>query len=130
MLYDVDAEGKARNLRCKFYSMFVDKIRDLPNFSDMFVKGSQNYKKSVVEGHGKNKNNDPRHPHTVAYNMYLQSGQVDLQKRSELLSKSGGHTNESIVSSLKKIPPEDLEKLKKKFQTVYFTVYHKMQKYP
>ena len=111
LLYDV-VDGKARNLKCKFCIMFEDKIKDLPNFSNIFVKGSQNYKKCVVESHVKNKTNDPRHPHTVAYNLYLKECQVALEQRSELLAKSGGHANESIVSSLKKIPPEDLEKLR------------------
>ena len=69
LLFDSDANGKARNLRCKFCIQFEDKICDLPNFSDIFIHGSRNYKKYRVEDHAKNKNKDPKHPRIVAYKL-------------------------------------------------------------
>ena len=47
--------------------MFQDRIKDLPNFLDIFIHGSTNYLKSAVEDHARRKMGDPKHPHTVAY---------------------------------------------------------------
>ena len=121
--FDRDAKGKARNLRWKFCIQFNPKISSLPNFTDIFIKGSQNYKKSAVVDHAKNKNNEPLHPHTVAYKLFLETSKMSLATKSKFLASSGGQFgNTDIISSLKKIPPETLERLKKKFQTTYFTI--------
>ena len=55
LTYDVDSDGKAKNLKCKYCIMFQDAIKDLPNFSDIFIHGSTNYRKSGVEHHARNK---------------------------------------------------------------------------
>ena len=89
----------------------------------IFLSGSQNYKKSAVVDHAKNKNNEPLHPHTVAYKLFLETSKMSLETKSKLLATSGGQFgNTDVISSLKKIPPETLERLKKKFQTTYFTI--------
>ena len=91
LLYDSDSNGKARNLRCKFCIKYEHKICGLPNFSDIFIKGSQNYKKSAVEDHAKNKGDNPKHPHTVAYKLYLEESNVELETRSQMLAAAGGN---------------------------------------
>ena len=118
MEYETDSQGKARNLKCKFCVMFSEKIRDLPNFSDIFIKGSQNYKKSAVEDHAKNKSGNPKHPHTLAYKLYLDSQDVGLDEKANTLSSGSAN----IVSSFKNLPPEDLERIRKKFETTYFSI--------
>lgn len=118
LTYETDSNGKARNLKCKVCIMYEKRICNLPNFSDMFIKGSQNYKKSAVEDHAKNRSGNPKHPHSVAYKLYLEGCSVGLDERSETLSL--GVPN--IVSCFKKLPPEEFERIRKKFETVYFSV--------
>ena len=67
--------------------MFEPKIQEFPNFSDIWIKGSQNYRKSAVEEHAKNKSGNPKHPHSMAYKLYLESQKsFDLEERSQTLS--------------------------------------------
>ena len=71
----------------------------------------------------KNNSGNPKHPHTVAYKLFLEESNVKLETRSQMLAASGGNsTNSDIVSSFKKLPPGDFQRIKKKFETVYFTV--------
>lgn len=76
LTYSVDASGNARSLRCKFCIMFEDKIKGLPNYSDIYIKGSTNYRVSAIKIHAKNSNGDPQHPHTVAYGKFLRSNGI------------------------------------------------------
>ena len=122
LLFDSDANGKVRNLRCKFCIQFEDKICDLPNFSDILIHGFRNYKKPVVEDNAKNKNTGPMHPRIFAYKLYLEASNKSIEKRSQILVTSDGQVNIDVVSSLKKVPPEVYERLKEKFQTTYFTI--------
>ena len=88
-----------------------------------FIKGAQNYKRSAIVDHAKNKNNKPLLPHTVAFKLFLETSKMSLETKSKLLATSGGKSgNTDVISSLKKISPETLEGLKKKFQTTYFTI--------
>ena len=97
--------------------MFEHKIREFPNFSDIFIKGSQNYRKSAVEDHAKNKGGNPKHPHSVAYKLYLEGQKsIDLEERSQTLSS--GKMN--IVSCFNKMPPEDFERMKKSLKQFIF----------
>ena len=123
LLYETDSQGKARNLKCKFCIMFKEKICNLPNFSDIFIKGSQNYKKTAVEDHAKNKSSNPKHPHTLAYKLYLDSQEVALDERASSLSSGAAN----IVSCFKNLPPEDLERTKRKFETAYFSIKNELK---
>ena len=125
LTYDVDAAGKARNLRCKFCIMFEDKIKDLPNYSDIFIKGSTNYRVSAVKDHAKNSNGDPQHPHTVAYGNFLKANGIEIEERANKIAKSYDKANTAIVSRLQihnKMDPSTLTKTKTKFETTYFVV--------
>ena len=102
LIYDTDANGKARNLRCKFVIQYEHKICGLLNFGDIFIKGSQNYKNSAVVVHAKNNSGNPKHPHTVACKLFLEESNLKLETRSQMLAASGGNsTNSDIVSSFK-----------------------------
>ena len=92
----------------------------MPNFSDNFIHGSINYKKSVVEDHAK-KSNNPNHPHTVAYKLYLGASDMSLQAGSQKLAKSGDQFITDVVSSFKNFSPEMYEHFNKEFQTTHFT---------
>ncbi len=125
LTYDVDAAGKARNLRCKFCMMFEDKIKGLPNYSDIYIKGSTNYRVSAVKDHAKNSNGDPQHPHTVAYGNFLKASGIEIEQRGNKIAKSCDKANTDVVSKLKnqsKMDPSTLTKTKTKFKTAYFVV--------
>ena len=83
--YDIDSKGIATHLKCKVCAMLEDRIKDLPNFSDIFIKGSRNFKKSAVQDHAQRKAKDPKHPHSVAYKLYIESQGVGLADHSKIL---------------------------------------------
>ena len=125
LTYDVDAAGKARNLRCKFCIMFEDKIKGLPNYSDIYIKGSTNYRVSAVKDHAKNSNGDPQHPHTVAYSNFLKANGIEIEQRANKIAKSCNKVNTDVVSTLQnhnKMDPSTLTKIKTKFETANFVV--------
>jgi hypothetical protein len=113
LTYNVDAAGKARNLRCKFCIVFEDKTKGLPNYSDIYIKGSTNYRVSAVKDHAKNSNGDPQHPHTMAYNNFLINFQSCDKANTDVVSKLQNHN---------KMDPSTLTKTKTNFETAYFVV--------
>ena len=102
--------------------MFQDQIKGSPNFSDIFIHGSTNYRKSAVEDHARSKKDDPKHPHTVAYNKYLSSKNVELKSRSKTLAETANKQNTDFVSSFRNMSEQKFLKLKIKFETTYFAV--------
>ena len=106
--------------------MFQDKIKDLPNFSDIFIHGSTNYRKSAVDDLARSKKGDPKHPHTVAYNKYLSIRDVELKSRSKTLAETANKQNTDFLSSFGNMSEQTLLKLRIKFETTYFTVKNKL----
>ena len=103
--------------------MFEDKIKGLPNYSDIYIKGSKNYRVSDVKDHAKNSNGDPQHPHTVAYGNFLKASGIEIEQRGNKIAKSCDKANTDVVSKLKnqsKMDPSTLTKTK--FETAYFVV--------
>ena len=49
--YTVNKDGIVADMKCKFCITYQDDIKDLPNFSDIFIVGSRSYKQSAVEEH-------------------------------------------------------------------------------
>lgn len=105
--------------------MFEDKIKGLPNYSDIYIKGSTNYRVSAVKDHTNNSNGDPQHPHTVAYGNFLKANGIEIEQRADKIAKSCDKVNTDVVSKLKnhnKMDPSTLTKTKTKFETAYFVV--------
>ena len=82
------------------------------SYTNTFVAGSKNYKKSTIKDHAKSK------PHVKAYQLYLRSQGVPLEKRAKSFSPNSG--NECIVSRFSKKEPKDLPVMKRKFEVAYF----------
>ena len=105
--------------------MFEDKIKDLPNYSDIYIKCSTNYRVSAVKDHAKDSNGDSQHPHTVAYGNFLKANGIEIEQRANKIAKSCDKANIAIVSKLQidnKMDPSTLTKTKNKFETAYFVV--------
>ena len=101
-----------KDLKYNFYVSYEKEISLMPSYSDALAVGSKNYKKSAVEDHAKSK------PHMKAYQLYLCSQRVSLEKSAKFFSSNLG--NESIVSGFLQKDPKDLAVMKRKFELAYF----------
>lgn len=79
--YSVDSNGKVANMKCKFCITYKDALKDLPNFSDIFIIGSTNYKKSTVEEHATKCKS-----HLKAYKLFLSSKGISVEDAAKSLS--------------------------------------------
>ena len=112
--YSVDSNGKVANMKCKFCITYKDAIKDLPNFSDIFIIGSTNYKKSTVEEHA-----TKCKPHLKAYKLFLSSKGISIEDAAKSLSVAVPN-NTNIVAGIATMDKKDLEKTKLKFDVSYF----------
>ena len=87
-----------KDLKCNFYVSYEKEISLMPSYSDALVVDSKNYKKSAAEDHAKSK------PHMKAYQLYLCSQTVPLEKSTKFFSSN--LSNESM---------KDLAVMKRKF---------------
>ena len=69
--FDINTESKVSCIWCSDCKKWKPRIKEIKNFSDKWIKGTENVAKDVVEKHVKIE------PHLLA---------VKLSKRSELLS--------------------------------------------
>lgn len=117
----MNSDEKGRNLKCKCCVMFQDKIKVLPKFSDIFIRRSTNYCKSVVEDHARSKKVDLKHFHMVAYNKYL-STKIDEVKSQSKKFCGDYKQAELIVSSFGNMTQQTFFEQKIEFETTYFAV--------
>ena len=111
--YAIDTNGKVKHLTCKFCKLFEDKIKTMDNYSNIFARGSTNFKKSAVSDHAKLSK-----PHAKACKLYFESKEVPLDVRAKKIANATG--NQDIVSGLSTMDKKDLEKTKIKFEVAYF----------
>ena len=120
LTYDTDKDGKVKDMKCKFCTKYEEEIKTMPNFSNLFIVGSKNYKKSAVEDHA----TKSKH-HLKAYNLHLKSkGASSSEISKSLLSLAPKNTD--IVSGIEKMEQKDLERTKKKFEVAYFIAKHQI----
>lgn len=113
LTYEVDKAGKARNLKCKFCTEYEPQIKKMPFFSNAFIIGSKNYKKSAVEEHAVNSK-----PHQRAYELHLKAKNVPLDERANSLSAASANSS-SIVKGIATMDKKDQERTKRKFEVAY-----------
>jgi hypothetical protein len=117
--YAVDSNGKVKSLTCKFCTAFEDRIKTMDNYSNVFVKGSTNFKKSAVIDHAKISN-----PHAKALKLFFESKDIPLNERAKKLAKVSG--NRDIVSGVATMDKKELERMKIKFEVAYFVAKNEM----
>ena len=66
--YGIDTNGKVNKMNCKLCISYSERIKDMTNFSDIWIVGSTNYKKSAVEEHA-----TKCKPHSKAHDLFLKS---------------------------------------------------------
>ena len=105
--YTVDSNGKVKHMKCKFCTKFENAIKTIPNYSNIFVMGSTNFKKSAVEDHAKNSKH-----HTKACQLHFESKCIPADERAKVLAKVKGNTD--ILSGIASMDRKDVEKTKQK----------------
>ena len=105
-------------MKCKFCITYENDIKNLPNFTNLFIIGSTNYKKSAVEDHA------TKSKHLKAYNLYLKSKGVSVDDMSKASSTVPKNTN--IMSGIAQMDQKDLERTRKKFEVAYFIAKHQL----
>lgn len=121
LIYDTDTKGKVQSFKCKVCTEYRKEIEGLPNFSDLFISGSQNFKKSAVVDHA----TKSKH-HLLALNLYLKAKGVSESEISKQMSSSVAPQNKDIMSGLEKMENMELERTKKKFEVAYYVAKHQM----
>nr|XP_047132626.1 zinc finger protein 862-like [Hydra vulgaris] len=111
LFYDIDSNERVKNLKCKFCTEFNDTIKTMPYYTNTFIVGSANYRKSNILDHCKSQ------PHLKAYTLFLKKSN-NFQNASKPLLPC--KNNATITDGLKKMEKNDLEKTLKKFQLSYF----------
>ncbi|XP_057317246.1 E3 SUMO-protein ligase KIAA1586-like [Hydractinia symbiolongicarpus] len=117
LLYDIK-DGKVKNMRCKFCTTYQSQIKTLPNYSNIFVVGTQNYKKSAVEDHA-----TKSRQHLKAHSLYLKATGVSLDERATTLSAAD---SSNVVAGLAKMDEKDMQRTKKKFEVAYFVAKNRL----
>lgn len=82
------------------------------NFSNVFIRGSTNFKKSAVCDHAKGK------PHEEALNLHFTSKDIPTNERAKFLANS--KENNDVVTGISQMNKNDLERTKRKFEVAYF----------
>lgn len=121
LIYDTNLDGTVKSFKCKVCTQFVKDIEGLPNFSDLFIKGSTNFKKSAVVDHA----TKSKH-HLKALNLYLKGKGASASEISRCVSTSVAPHNKDIVAGLETMEKTDFERTKKKFEVAYFVAKHNM----
>lgn len=117
----MNSDEKGRNLKCKCCVMFQDKIKVLPKFSDIVIRRSTNYCKSVLKDHGRSKKVDVKHFHMVAYDKYLSTKIGEVKSQSKKFSGDCKQT-EHVVSSFGNMTQQTFFEQKIESETTYFAV--------
>nr|XP_047140930.1 zinc finger protein 862-like [Hydra vulgaris] len=111
LFYDIDSNERVKNLKCKICTEFNDTIKTMPYYTNTFIVGSANYRKSNILDHCKSQ------PHLKAYTLFLKKSN-NFQNASKPLLPC--KNNATITDGLKKMKKSDLEKTLKKFQLSFF----------
>ena len=53
LICETDSNDKTKDLKCNFCVSNEKEMHLMPSYSDAFIVGSKNYKKSAIENHAK-----------------------------------------------------------------------------
>ena len=99
-------------MKCIVCTDYEKELKQLPNFNDVFIKGSKNYKKSVIEEHAKSGQ------HLMAMNLFLKSKGTPLIERAKTFSSVNPANTD--ITGLTVMDKKDVERTKRKFEVAYF----------
>ena len=105
LTYNIGKNDKINDMKCTVCTDNEKELKQLPNFNDVFIKGSKNYKKSVIEEHAKSGQ------HLMAMNLFLKSKGTPLIECAKTLS-AVNPANTDIITGL--------ERTQRKFKVAYF----------
>ena len=114
LTYSIDKSGKVQDMKCTVCAKYEEQIKDMPNFSNVLIKGSKNYQKSVIEEHVSKSG-----LHLKATSLHLKSEGVPLNERAKSLS-SVHFANTDIVSGISTMGKNYLARAKCKSEVAYF----------
>ena len=114
LTYSIDKNDKVQDMKCTVCAKYEEHIKDMPNFSNVLIKSSKNYGKSVIEKHA-NKSG----PHLKAMSIHFKYKGIPLNERANSLS-SVHFANTDIVSGNSMMDKNDLARTKHKFEVAYF----------
>ena len=95
LTYSIDKSGKVQDMKCTVCAKYEEQIKDMPNFSNVFIKGPKNYQTLVIEKHA-----TKSRPHLKAMSLHLKYRGVPLNERAKLLL-SVHFANTDIVQEYK-----------------------------
>ena len=114
------ANGKrvVNKLKCKVCSRFKDKISGRKNFSNKWIVGAESIRTSNVRDHSRN----DQHVHAMML----------LNKEHSQSSGLGPQSYAPIAKALNRLPDDERERLKRKFDIAYFVASENLPytKYP
>ena len=106
--FNTNSQNKVYRIRCSACKKWEPRIKEIKNFSDKWIKGTENIAKDAVEKHVKGE------PHLQA---------VKLSKRSELgaeVHRGSVIMNSPLAKSFLRLNPADKDSLRVKFNTTYY----------
>ena len=108
--FDINTEYKVCHIQCFDCKKWEPRIKEMKNFSDKWIKGTENVAKDVVQKHAKGE------PHLQA---------VGLSKWSELcieVYQDSVSINLPLVKGFLRLNPADKDSLWAKFSTTYYAL--------
>ena len=117
LFYKTDAKGAPVSIHCKFCIQYEENIKHVDGFTNQFIVGSTNFRKSNVQYHAENTK-----AHTKAYEFYLKDqGKTSKESNEELKKfKHSGAGSSSVISGLAKMEKNEVERMRLKFETALF----------
>ena len=108
--FDINTKYKVCCIRCSDCKKWEPRIKEIKNFSDKWIKDTENVAKDAIEKHVKGE------PHLQA---------VKLSKRSKLgaeVYRDSVIMNSPLAKSFLRLNPADKDSLRAKFNTTYYVL--------
>ena len=112
LYYEKDASGVPTALFCKFCTDHEAEIKS-DGFTNQYIKGSTNFRKSSVEYHAQNTKS-----HTVAYELHIKESGKDSKKIKKFKHSAAGSSD--VLEGISTMEKNEVARTKIKFETAYF----------
>ena len=113
LYYEKDASGVPTALFCKFCTDHEEEIKSIDGFTNQYIKGSTNFRKSSVEYHAKNAKS-----HIVAYELHVKKSGNDSKKLKNF--KHSAADSSDVLEVISTMEKNEVAWTKIKFETAYF----------
>ena len=112
LYYEKGASGVPTALFCKFCMDHEEEIKSIDGFTNQYIKGSTNFRKSSVECHAKNAKS-----HTVAYELHIKESGKDSKKLKNFKHSAAGSSD--VLEGISAMEKNEVARTKIKFETAY-----------